>query len=59
MAEKKETTKAAELQERLDEIRKEADAEGLAIVVAWTDEYAGVQSVTLVPTDKITIGVLQ
>lgn len=54
-----EKTKAVELQERIDAIREEAEAEGLAIVVAWGDEYAGIQSVTLVPTDKITIGVKQ
>lgn len=55
MARKEGKPKAVEFQERIDAVREEADAEGLAIVVSWADEYGGMQSVTLRPTDKVSM----
>ena len=56
---KDEKTKATELQERLDAIREEAEAEGLAIVVAWYGEFGCPESVTLQSTDKVSIGIME
>jgi len=53
----KDKPKAVELQERVDAVREEAAAEGLAVVVTWMDEYGGHQSVTLGQTDRVSIGV--
>ena len=57
MEEEKSKRNAEELQQCIDQVRKEAEEQGLSIVVIWVDEYGGKQSVTLNKGDKITIGV--
>lgn len=47
---------AEELQRCVDEVKDDAEEQGLAIVVTWIDEYGGRQSVTLNPDDSIKVG---
>ena len=44
-----------QIEERLKELRKEAEKKGYRFVVTWIDEYGSAQSVTMVSSDTITL----
>lgn len=46
-----------DLQGRLDELRNEAEEEGLVVVVSWQDEHGGMQSVQLNQDDQAYVSV--
>ena len=50
---------AEELQRCLEEVRREAEEQGLMLVASWTDKKGAMQSVQLCGDDKVYVTVRQ